>query len=318
MLPSRSISAILSVGLGAACLVWGALAPEFVHADGRLPTDLQNTTITLEDHSATVRDIVSGEVVDSPVTRQLHYTLLPPFTEDSVTMRVGITDMKMGGQGSDLQRLVSAATVTYPVDRVSGKATAPGRISTQLATDAASLEIPGVWLKFPTDVPQDTIDLYDPQLRAAYPAHFERAEQRDGREVYIFSQDIEPTNLAQAYFSYVNTIKVDHEGTPETAYLFHSAHREIAVDQISGLIVDWNEQVTDFYGNVTGQHVVDAFIFDGEMPEDQSAQLLAQAREIGDGKALQVINWVVLGAGVVLVLGGVIVLVWRRKAKAWE
>ena len=49
MLPKSRVISIVLLGLGAALLVAGIIAPQFLHASARLPLDLSGATYTLTD-----------------------------------------------------------------------------------------------------------------------------------------------------------------------------------------------------------------------------------------------------------------------------
>lgn len=331
MLPKSRVWSILAVGVGLAMLLWGSLAPKLVHTDTRMPVDLQETTLTLFDANATSRVVGSGEVITGPVTRQLHTTILPPIDADVATLRVGITDTRGvldggGDPAGDLDNLIGASVWNYTIDRLSGAAQGDASVSDMLGTAPNVVTVDGVWLKFPSGAEQTTYDLFDATLRKPAPAVFEEKLDWDGRAIYRYRQDIEPVNLATSYAHWANTAEIatpqpGAEGeaaddamaaeaaaaasaeTPaetQKGYLFHSAQRDVYVDEISGLVVKVEEKVDDFYGTLEGERLADALVFEGTMSEEDVNALFEQAKQVSDGKAQRAINYGILVVGGIL------------------
>lgn len=121
MLPKSRIFSALTVGLGVMLLVWGFLAPQFLHFDGRMPLDLRNTTVTLQDEQAQTLVRQQGKVVTVPVTRQYHAEFMDPVDANSVTTRLGVTTMRDSNQ-DELDRLIDATVWSYRLDRYTGQA----------------------------------------------------------------------------------------------------------------------------------------------------------------------------------------------------
>lgn len=306
MLPKSRILSSLLLGLGVALLVAGLVAPRFFHADGRLPLDLEATTWTLQDPEAQSRlnTDPDGRVLDVPVTRQLHLEVQNPADEDEATVRIGETLMRESRQ-EDLDRLITASVWNYRMDRLTGEATTPATLTDQLASPTAEVDIDGYWLKFPTHAEQTTYDVFDSLLREARPAVFEEELDMGGRIVYRYRQEIEPTNVAQLYAGLGNTtIFAEEDGSTTQGYLFHSATRDIFVDQVSGMVVEIRESVDDYYGTADGERREQVLAFEGEMPEEQVNALLEQAATISDVTVSQTVRWVIVGIGAVLSLIG--------------
>lgn len=304
MLPKSRIFSSLLLGLGVALLVAGLVAPRFFHADGRLPLDLGATTWTLQDPEAQTRLNADGRVVEAPVSRQLHLEVQEPANDEEATVRIGETLMRESRQ-DELDRLISAAVWNYRIDRVTGEPTSPATLTDQLAAPAAEVEVDGYWLKFPTHAEQTSYDVFDPLLRESRPAVFGEGLEMDGRTVYRYRQEIEPTNVAQLYAGLGNTMVLSEaDGSTTQGYLFHAATRDIFVDQVSGMVVDIRESVDDFYGTADGEKREQVLAFDGGMPREQVDVLLDQASTISDVTISQTIRWVIVGIGAVLSLIG--------------
>ncbi|AKE40520.1 putative secreted protein [Corynebacterium kutscheri] len=314
MLPTSRILSVIVLGLGLALVAWGIAAPRVIDADARMPLDLEKTTFRLIDDSATTRLIHNGQIIQVPFTRQLHMTILPPSDNDTATVRVGYTDMRTSMQ-SENERLSTASVWSYSFDRVSGESTSAAVVADQLASPTQEVELSGGWLKFPVDTQQTSYDIFDVTARQSIPAVFSAAEQRDGRTVYRFVQEIEPINVARNYNSVANTIEVDVDGEAQTAYLYHSGTRELYVDQITGLIVDWHENIDDYYGDEQGKKLEQALLFQGSLAAEDAQALLVQASGVSDGHTFRLVNYIVLGFGIVLSIIGMAgaFLVGRRR-----
>lgn len=308
MLPKSRIISALVLGLGVALVVAGLLAPRFFHMDGRLPMDLKETTFAITDELASTRIMSDpeGRVVESPVTRQLHLEVQNPVDADSATVRVG-TSLARDSLQEDLDRLISAEVWNYRIDRLSGEALGPASVNDQLASPVREVLVEGIWVKFPAGAEQTTYEVFDQTLREAHPAVFQEALEISGQTVYRYRQVIEPQNVAQRWNGVFNTTDfVNEDGSTEKGYLFHEVERDFFVDQNSGLIVDINEKVNDYYGTATGELREVVLEFDGQMSDDQVEQRLAQAAEVPEQATAQLIRWIVVGAGGLLILIGLL------------
>ncbi|VZH84434.1 DUF3068 domain-containing protein [Corynebacterium rouxii] len=307
MLPTTRILSVLLLGVGVALGVVGILGPRWVNTDARLPLDLSQTTFTLKDDHARTRLINGGRVLDAGVVRQLHMDILPPTDADTATVRIGVSDSRESRQ-EDVDRLIQASVWTYPLNRLSGEALVPATVSSQLGSPTEKVSVAGPWLKFPSDAQQTTYEVFDPTLRSAIPAVFSEEIDRGGRTIYRYSQDIKPTNVAEKYASVFNTTQKGEN----TLYLYHSGNRQWYVDQISGLVVDVEENIEDYFGDADGTRREDALIFHGRMSEDDKAALFEQASAVSDGSVARVLYRVALVAGVLLSAVGLLGAFRRR------
>lgn len=302
MLPKSRIFSALAVGLGVMLLVWGLLAPHFLHFDGRMPLDLGNTTFTLTDPKAKTLIQQQDKVVTVPVSRQYHAQFMDPVDTNSVTARIGVTTMRESNQ-TDLDRLIEASVWSYRLDRFTGLALTEATMSDQPASSSRQVPIDSLWVKFPVGAEQVTYQVFDVTLRKAVPAAFQEELTIDGRKVYRYRQNIEPTNVAMSYAGPFNTKQLEGE---EPGYLFHSGTRDYFVDQKSGLVVDIHEHIDDFYGTKTGEKRQQVLLFDGSMSEGDRSAMLSQAADINDGSSLIVINRVAAGLGALLIALGLV------------
>lgn len=305
MLPKSRIFSALLLGLGIALMVGGLAAPVLLNADGRLPLDLRNTTWTITDEEAVHAPVYDPEAepVEGPVTHQLHLQIQPPATEENTTVRIGSS--WFAGTGDNPAELISAQTWSYVLDRLSGEAQTPATLTHTIGMPTAEVAVDGQWLKFPSDAEQTTYDVFDETLRSAHPAVFIDSLGLGGREVYHYRQEIEPTNVAQAYAGMFNTRVIPTEGGgTEQAYLFHSATRDIYVDQITGVVVDMEVAVDDFYGRADGSRVDDVLTFAGSMAPEQTQALVEELDSVVALGQAQLWRWIIVGIGAaVAVLG---------------
>ncbi|WP_115686385.1 DUF3068 domain-containing protein [Corynebacterium senegalense] len=298
MLPRSRILPILLAGVGIALIVGGLVAPRFLLGDGRLPLDLENSTWTLRDPEGTYL----GE--PAPVTRQLHMGIQNPADRETTGVRVGDT-LRAGTAGRDFDNLVSAATWSYEMDRVTGQPTGDMRLQSVMAMPETTVSAGGQWLKFPADVAQEDYEVFDPTLRATAPAHFVGQEEVAGRTVYRFEQDIAPTNVALAYADLRNTTTVEGpEGEQIRAFLFHSARRVILVDQVSGLVVGLEEKVDDYYADAQGARLKELVTYDARMDEAQVEGLAGQLGTVFSQAQSRAVTIGVIALGALLAVAG--------------
>ena len=78
-------------------------------------------------------------------------------------------------------------------------------------------------------------------------------DEYDGRTVYRYHQEIEPTNVAQLFAADGNTTSLPKEGGgEEQGYLTHSGSRDFYVDQQTGLVVGMDMDIDDYYADREG------------------------------------------------------------------
>lgn len=309
MLPKTRIFSALLLGIGVALMVWGLVAPSFVHADGRLPLDLDATTYTLTDDNGQTRlnsDPEAG-VIETPLTRQLHFQVMDPANADEATLRVGDTRLHgaAGEGGNEQDRLLSASVYSFRVDRLSGEILSDVAMTSQLASPTLNYPVEGIWLKFPTDAEETSYPVLDPTLRQTRPADFIESVEIDGRTIMHYRQVIDKANVAESFADPANTTTLTREdGGTTTGYLYHDVTRDYWVDQRTGLVVDIEERIDDYYGDRTAQKYDQVFLFEGSLADEQVTDLVAQAEGIPDGDVSQTANSIGIGVGIILTLLG--------------
>lgn len=297
MLPkSRVISALL-LGVGVAGVSAGVAAPSFLSADPTLPLNLPALTWTITDDSATTRLYTDGRQLTVPVTAQWHLTVQSPADATSATVRVGSSWLR-GSQQQEAERLIDAQVWTYPMDRLSGAPLGPGTLTHTLGSPTAEVPMEGSWWKFPADAEKTTYDVFDDTLRRAAPAVFEEEVERNGHTLYRYHQEIPATNVAKLHPGTFTTAKIDDA----TTYLYHSATRDFYVDPHSGLVVDLDISVKDFYGDNAGAERANALEFDGSISDADTETLLQATEEFRNSKVLRAVRWGLIGSGTLVAL----------------
>lgn len=287
-------------------LVAGLVAPRFLPEDARLPLSLESTTYSLVDDAADTRLMTApdGRVVTAPVTHQLHMEIQNPSDADSATLRVGETYMR-GSQQDELDRLITAEVWSFGIDRTTGEVTTPATLTDQLASPVTEVDIDGVWLKFPSDAEQTTYEVFDPKLRQTRPAEFVEELEMNGRSVYRYRQEIEPTDVSELYESPFNTVTF---GDETEGRWFHSVTRDLLVDRVSGLVVEIREDIDAWYGTPEGEKREQILLFEGRMPQEQIDAHLNDAATVRDPDTADTIRWVVVGLGGLLAVIGLAVI----------
>ena len=302
MLPTSRLLSFLLLGVGVAMLVAGLVAPRFLPADARLPLGLEAPTYSLVDDAADTRlmNDPDGRVVTAPVTHQLHMEIQNPSDADTATLRIGETYMR-GSQQEELDRLISAEVWSYGIDRTTGEATTPATLTDQLASPVSEVPVDGVWLKFPSDAQQTTYDVFDPRLRETRPAEFAEELEMNGRTVYRYRQEIEPTDISEIYESAFTTVTFPDltEG-----HWFHAVTRDLLVDRVSGLVVEIREDSDDYYATPEGEQRQQILLFEGRMPQEQIEALLDAAATVRDPGTADTVRRVVGGLGGLLTVLG--------------
>lgn len=304
MLPKSRIFSVLLLGLGVALMAAGIAAPKFLSFEPRMPLDLQHTTWTLHDDSAKSQ-VVTGEGTspyEGPMTYQLNMDIQDPSDEEQATLRIGESAMR--GDSGKVEDLSMARVWSYPMDRLSGDALGDASLTHTLGSPTAQVTVDGVWLKFPAATEQTTYPVFDPYLRKAADAVFEEEMEIEGRTVYRFHQEVEPTNLATLYPGQTTTTLHNEDDSTEQGYLFHKATREFYVDQVTGMVVGMDVAIDDYWGDRSGAGRETQFMFEGKTSDEDRAAFLAQAAEFPKPAFATMVRWAVLGLGAVLTLIG--------------
>ncbi|WP_291473148.1 DUF3068 domain-containing protein [Corynebacterium sp.] len=332
MLPKSRILSVLALGLGCILLGVGLILPRLVDADRPVPLDLGDTQLTVSDPEATIGKAylaTAGEndpdVITGPVSRNVAVTLGDPADDNEAAATVGVTTMRddMAESLGDQVGLLDAEVWTMRVDRFSGAATGDVKVADTLGTPAGEATVDGQWLKFPHHTEQSEYPFFDTLLRRALPASFDRAEEIDGHEVYVFRQEMDAEPVMEGNPNHIrltqNVTTAGEDGEPGTSTvstLHRSGTREIAVEPSSGMIVSVREDLHDYYAADDGTETGLLLDLHGETPEEERGALLSQAVEVGEDRPVR--TWslvcVVIGA-IVTVAAGVVALRPQRKGR---
>lgn len=310
MLPKSRIFSALVFGLGIALLVAGLILPRFVSVDARLPLDLSPTTWTVKDDSGKAR-IVSAKGTKpykGPLTIQTHMDIRPPSDMDSTAVRVGRTVIRGGDEkaASESKNLLGAGVWSFTLDRKSGKTLDEAKLTHTPATPVDSIAIDGYWLKFPMNAEKTNYPVFDVTLRKSAEAVFEEELTLEGRKVYRYRQEIEPTNVALLYPALGNSTMVGKGDKQIEAHLHHSATRDLYVDQQTGLLVDMDVKIDDYYADEDGKRKATALKFDGSISEEDTAAFLAAAENFPDAQKARIVRWSLVGVGGLLAVFGLL------------
>ncbi|MEW2353859.1 DUF3068 domain-containing protein [Spirillospora sp. NPDC029432] len=174
-------------------------------------------------------------------------------------------------------------------------------------------------LFFPIGVEKKTYAVYDTSTKKAWPMRFEGTENRDGRELYRYSQQVDETNLGQ-YRSPVPSTLLGLPGKARnvTVDRWYRATVTSWIDPRSGITVDRRQQITSTLKGQNGQGQLVVADLDLRMDDatrkslgekaDSAAASALYLRTIGPASAL--------GVSVLLFLLAAVLLVRRRRARS--
>ncbi len=314
MLPKSRIAASLVLGLAAALIAAGLFLPRALHTDSRIALDTGPVTWTLRDDTAQSRLLSSpeGRVLDAPVTKQVHFEFVDPADAETVTVKAGSTLMRESRQ-ADQDRLITADITSYRMNRLTGLASSPATVADQMASPTRSFDIGGQWLKFEPTPANHGLEFYDSTLRRSFPLEFVEKSEIAGREVKVYHQYIEPQNVAQSYPGIFNTARLQ-DGS--AGYLYHEVDRRIFVDVDSGLVLNIEENINDFYADTKREKPELVLVGEFRMSEENQQALAAAAEHTRGGQGIRIAGWVLLGCGEALALLALIgVFIGGRRAR---
>jgi hypothetical protein len=253
------------------------------------------------------------EPLRAPVTKTWALTLGEPVDDDGVAATVGETsvrnDLVQSGDGGDTptddqRALLDASVWSMRLDRSSGVATGDVKASDQLGSPASEAQAPGQWVAFPRDTDRRTYPFFDSLLRRDLPADFDRTEEVDGHEVYVFRQtlDAEPVLQANPYYYRLSSPLPDGR----KATLTRSGSREITVEPSSGLIVGLREDLHDYYAGPDGAETSLLQDFHGATPDDAVTGLLKTAVDQGKDRPSRTWGVALTVVGAIVALGSAV------------
>jgi hypothetical protein len=298
----RRMIGLVLLGFGAFCVV-AALAVRLVLAPQLIVLPLDQDGSSVATGTATV-------FYPSDLTQR-----------SGVPVRAGrdvIGDAKAPGAGPDVAVWTGSLKLTDPAgvpiaiseDRVCldrHTAVAVNCVSERLNGDNR-VRHTGLSYTFPFGVEQRDYDMYDTTAQKAFPARFSGVEQIQGTEVYKFVQTV--PEMVTERMEVPAPLVGGPQGSDVTADRLYSNTRTVWVEPTSGVIVNGQEQVLQYFRGPDGTRGVT--LLDGLLAFDKStvAAGLDRAREAKDQiKALTLYLPIGLGVlGVVALVGGVLMV----------
>lgn len=288
----RSWIGRVCIGLGGFLIVAGVLgltwAPGVIE---KTPVDVDTTTYL--DGKAAKYDAATGELVRNPIFAiSKTATDTEVSTDDAVAwVQSSCVMIDRGGERECVDGsadMITASVDVFATDRVTGLAVNEGL---DLPADATPHE--GLVNKWPFGAEQETYPYWDGTLRRSVDAAFDRVDDVNGVEVYVYKVTLveEPAEVAA--------------GTQGT----YSSNKEIWVEPQTGAVLNQTDSQQRYLED--GTQVLDLQI---GFTEDQQAQSAADAK---DNKAQldlleETVPLVGLVGGPILVVLGLVLL--RRKA----
>jgi DUF3068 family protein len=305
----RRMIGLVLLGIGAFCVV-AALAVRLVLAPQLIVLPLDQDGSSVATGTATV--FYPGDLTQ----------------RSGVAVRAGrdvIGDAKAPGAGPDVAVWTMSLKLTDPAgaliavteDRVCidrHTAADVNCVSERLDGDNR-VRHTGLSYTFPFGVQQRDYDMFDTTAKKAFPARFSGVEQIQGTEVYKFVQTVPETVTEQ--MEVPATLVGGAQGSDAVADRLYSNTRTVWVEPTSGVIVNGQEQVLQYFRGPDGTRGVT--LLDGTLAFDKAtvAAGLDRAREAKDQiKMLTLIGPIVLGAVGVLALVGGALLARRPRGSA--
>lgn len=281
MLPLSRILSACAVGLGCALTTAGLLIPHLLPQQTLLP-DLgpQGITYTLRDPAAHLMAEVPER---GALVERTHITTEEPSTGSDVTVRAGRSLSRQDQAQPDFANLVAAEVWNYRIDRRSGMPLGQVRVADQIVLPPRDyFATAGWWFFDPADLRADTVEVLDPDLREAVPARRVGVERRDGRQL---------VHLRQEY-----------RERPIAAGQLQDVTRDLWVDAASGLVLDLAVDVHRYVEDRS----MDLLVFQAQLDDAAKPELYALSDAIVHTRVPAWVAWVVTGAGVIIVVIGVV------------
>lgn len=237
MLPKSRVLAILSLGMGCLLLGVGLLLPRLIEEDRPFPLDPGESRLTVVDPAATIgKAYLAGagdkdpDVVTGSVSRNWAISFGEPADSDEAATTVGVTTMRddMAASFGDQAALLDAEVWTLRADRRSGAVVGDVKVADSLGSPATEAAVDGQWLAFPRDTRQQEYPFFDTLLRRSVPATFDRTEETDGHEVYVFRQELIAEPVLTAHPGYA---RLTQQVMTSAADDDRETHRDEGADQ---------------------------------------------------------------------------------------
>ena len=289
----RSWIGRICIGLGGFLIVAGLLG--LVWAPGvveRTPLDV-NTTTYLDGEAGKI-DIATGELVRNPIYAISVTKTDSEASNDDVVAWVSSSCVMIDRGGERVcedgsEDMITAGVDVFATDRHTGEAVNEG---VDLPADATPHE--GLVNKWPFDAQQETYQYWDSTLGRTVDAEFDRTDQVDGIEVYVYTVQV-TRNAAE--------VAAGTNG-------FYSTSKEIWVEPMTGAILNQTENQQRWLES--GMPVLDLQL---AFTDDQVLESAADARDNMSLLSLVTTTIPLVGliGGPLLVIIGLVLLMRRRE-----
>ncbi|WP_037139838.1 DUF3068 domain-containing protein [Rhodococcoides fascians] len=317
--PSRILALVL-VGLGAFLLVAAILIPTYtVPRLEKTPLDLEVTTVSTGTGSVlNAASLAAGRAeVDENVNlvSQRFVTTEEPSNADDITVQAGQTLRRTDKQGDT--GLLTASVDRVTLDRVSSEPVENPVGTIQVQGDKPAEEVPhtGLQYKFPFNAEQRSYPFFDVNARASQDIDFVEETEINGTPVYKYEQTVGPVDLSGVVNIPTNkvTLPADTWGVeggeaPVTMTRWYENTRTVWVEPKTGVIVDGEEQIHQYYSRTAGQPEVDVLNAPIKFDENTVEYQIQRAKDGQDqlstfGRTVPIIAGIL---GVIALIAGIV------------
>ncbi|SDE59018.1 Protein of unknown function [Blastococcus fimeti] len=248
---------------------------------------------------------------------------LEPVSSDDVTVSVRVRGDEDAGDADDDTAvwesvsgtddgngtLVGTSTTVVCLDR----RTAEAEECTVGSVDGERVDVRGLTVRFPADTERRDYDLWDPTVRAPYPARYVGSERLGGLAVHRFEQEV-PEQVVRSV-----TVPGALVGSAEvevSAEVVHSSTTTLLVEPLSGVIVSTEARPVTVLRAPDGTPRAALLSGTFRSTDDAVDDAVARAGEIADDREdLQsAVRWTGTGVGAALLALGVLLVLRRRPA----
>ncbi|OZC56369.1 hypothetical protein CH289_06525 [Rhodococcus sp. RS1C4] len=317
--PSRILALVL-VGLGAFLLVAAILIPTYtVPRLEKTPLDLEVTTVSTGTGSVlNAASLAAGRAqVDENVNlvSQRFVTTEEPSNADDITVQAGQTLRRTDKQGDT--GLLTASVDRVTLDRVSSEPVENPIGTIQVQGDKPAEEVPhtGLQYKFPFNAEQKAYPFFDINARASQDIDFVEETEINGTPVYKYEQTVGPVDLSGVVNLPTNKVTLPAETwgveggeAPVTMTRWYENTRTVWVEPKTGVIVDGEEQIHQYYSRTAGQPEVDVLNAPIKFDENTVEYQIQRAKDGQDqlstfGRTVPIIAGIL---GVIALIAGIV------------
>lgn len=268
-LGARGIAACILIGLGVFLVVAAIMLPTYTKSKAmKTPLDLHVETVA--KGKASVLDAASltkgAPKVDHSVDIEAlrNVTVQDPSNGDVITVQAGQRLLRMDkpepkseAPSAKDPRLINATVDKVTLDRVSSEPVnnedSPNGVWTNAGGQMQEVPREGLQYKFPFNVDKSSYPYFDLTSRTTNPIDFAGEESIDGLEVYHFTQEISPVDLAKSVGGPTDSLTVPPSalGLPGDEDVrvdrFYTNQRDLWVDPVTGVIVKGKEVINQYF-----------------------------------------------------------------------